>query len=159
MKNLLWSGFFIVLVLSGCSNGTPTRLNTFTPLTSIEITAVSSTIAAQTSTRLTATGNYSGLFTRDITAQVVWSSDTPNVAGTFTTAATPNRAWVTAGSAGHRQPDRNPGKRVGYHLPTDGNFGDNPDHDGLPCQSNDPQGHKPAIYRKRRLLGRNYPRI
>lgn len=98
MIRLIWSVIIIALVLSGCGNGTPTRQNTFTPLTSIEITAVNSTIAATTSTRLTATGNYSGLFKRDITAQVTWSSDAPTVANKFTTAAATNQAWVTSGS-------------------------------------------------------------
>jgi len=91
MSNLFLSGFFIMLLLSGCGfDGTPTRHNDFTPLTSIEITAVPQTIAALTSTKLTATGNFSGLFTRDITDQVVWSSASPNVAE-FITAANPNR--------------------------------------------------------------------
>ncbi|MDD2308453.1 MAG: Ig-like domain-containing protein [Desulfuromonadaceae bacterium] len=87
MVNLLWSGFFTVLLLSGCGwDGTPTRNNDFTPLTSIEIVAVSPTIAvshtiaAGTSTTLSVKGNYSGMFTRDITDQAVWSSDSPAVA-------------------------------------------------------------------------------
>lgn len=91
MLNLFWSGFIIILLLSGCGwNGTPTRHNDFVPLTSIEITAVSSTIAANTSTKLTVTGNYSGLFSRDITDQATWSSDTPTVAE-FVTATSPSR--------------------------------------------------------------------
>jgi uncharacterized protein YjdB len=90
MANLLWSGVIMVL-LSGCGwNGTPTRNNDITPLTSIEIVAIAPTIAAHTSTRLSVTGNYSGLFTRDITNKVVWSSDTPDVAG-FVTPALPSR--------------------------------------------------------------------
>lgn len=90
MIRFLWSGFFIALVLSGCGiKETPTRKNDFTPLTSIEIHAVSQTIASQTSTRLTVTGNYSGLFTGDIT-NAVWSIDAPTVAG-FVTAADLNR--------------------------------------------------------------------
>src|SRR5512138_11418 len=91
MTNLLRSGFIMMVLLSGCgSNGTPTRNNDFTPLTSIQISAATPTIAAHTSTRLSATGNYSGLFTRDITDKVVWSSGSPNVAG-FVTASSPNR--------------------------------------------------------------------
>jgi uncharacterized protein YjdB len=70
-----------MVLLFGCGwNGTPTKTNDITPLTSIEISAVSSTIANLTSTRLTATGNYSGLYTRDITDQVVWSSNNLAVA-------------------------------------------------------------------------------
>lgn len=91
MINLLWSGLFIMLALSGCGwNGAPTRHNDFVPLTSIEIVAVSPTIAAHTSTNLTVNGNFSGLFTRDVTDQAVWSSDTPTVAD-FVTAGSPNR--------------------------------------------------------------------
>jgi len=97
MINLFWSGLLTMLLLSGCgSNGTPTRHNDFIPLTSIEIVAespaieVSKTIAALTSTKLKVTGNYSNLFTRDITDQVVWSSNTPAVAE-FITPVNPNR--------------------------------------------------------------------
>ena len=91
MCKLLWSVFFIVLMLSGCGfDGTPTRHNDFTPLTSIEIVAVSPSIAAHTSTPLSVIGNFSGLYTRDITDQAVWSSDTPIVAD-FATASNPNR--------------------------------------------------------------------
>lgn len=98
MIKLLWSGLLMMLVLTGCGwNGTPTRNNDFTPLTSIEIVAVSSIIAAQTSTQLTVKGNFSGLYTRDITSQAVWSSDSPTVAE-FSTASSPNR--VTGKSPG-----------------------------------------------------------
>jgi Big-like domain-containing protein len=91
MINLLWSAVFMLLLLSGCGwNGTPTRINDFTPLTSIEISADTPTIAAGTSTKLSVKGNFSGLFTRDITDQAVWSSDSTTVAG-FATAASPNR--------------------------------------------------------------------
>jgi hypothetical protein len=99
MRNLFWSVSILMLLLSGCGwNGTPTRHIDFVPLTSIEITAVSSTIAANTTTKLTVTGNYSGLF-RDITDQATWSSDAPAVAG-FITALEPNRVTGhTPGSA------------------------------------------------------------
>ncbi|MDD2899430.1 MAG: Ig-like domain-containing protein [Desulfuromonadaceae bacterium] len=99
MRNILWSGVMCLLLLSGCGwNGTPTRNNDFTPLTSITITPVYSTIAAGTSTTLTAVGNFSGLFTRDVTDQVVWSSGTAAVAD-FITAADKNR--VTGSTSGH----------------------------------------------------------
>ena len=79
-----------MLLLSGCGwDGTPTRKNDFIPLTAITISAVSSTIAARTSTRLTATGDYSGYFSRDITDQVVWSSSDPAVAA-FASPAAPD---------------------------------------------------------------------
>ena len=91
MINLFWSGLLVALLLSGCGwDGTATRNNDFTPLTSIEIVAISSTIAAHTSTRLSVKGNFSGLYTRDITDQATWSSDSPSVAG-FTTLTSPSR--------------------------------------------------------------------
>lgn len=90
MIKLLMSAFFLVISLSGCGwDGTPTRSNDFTPLTSIEISG-RSTIARDTSTLLTVKGNFSGLYTRDVTGQVSWSSSAPGVAG-FITAANPNR--------------------------------------------------------------------
>ncbi len=100
MINLLWSGFIFLVLLSGCGwNGTPTRNNDFIPVTSIEISAISSTIAANTSTRLSVKGNFSGQFTRDITDQVVWSSDAPTVAG-FVIGAVPSRVTgIAPGSA------------------------------------------------------------
>ncbi len=98
MTNLLLSGLCILMVLSGCGwDGEPTRNNDFTPLTSIEIVAGSSTIAAKTSATFKVNGTYSGQFTRDITNQVVWSSDSPAVAG-FVTTANPNR--ITGKSSG-----------------------------------------------------------
>lgn len=81
MNKLVWSGLYVLLLLSGCGgSGTPTRNNDFVPLTSIEIVAdspaiqASKTIAVNTSTRLSVIGHYSGLFTRDITAQATWKS-------------------------------------------------------------------------------------
>lgn len=98
MANLIRSGF-LLLLLSGCGwDGTPTRHNDFVPLTSIEISAVSSTIAAQTSITLTATGNRSGLFTEDVTDQVVWSSNLPLVAS-FPYLTSPNKNRVVGGLA------------------------------------------------------------
>ena len=98
MRNLFATGFIFMLLLSGCGwDGTPTRNNDFTPLTAITISAVSSTIAAHTSTHLTATGDYSGSFSRDITAQVVWSSSEPTVAA-FVSPSAPN--FVTGQSPG-----------------------------------------------------------
>jgi len=91
MFNPLLSGFLLLLLLTGCGwDGTATRNNDFTPLTSIEILADSPAIAAHTSTRLSVIGHFSGLFTRDITPQVVWSSAAPAVAD-FVSPATPNR--------------------------------------------------------------------
>ncbi|MDR3581206.1 MAG: Ig-like domain-containing protein [Oryzomonas sp.] len=99
MRNLLWSGLVMAVLLSGCGwSGSASRPNTITPLTSITITAAYSTIAKGTSVKLTATGDYSGLFTRDISNQVVWSSKMPAVANFATNV--PNRvAGQTPGSA------------------------------------------------------------
>jgi hypothetical protein len=87
----------MVLLVSGCGgSGTPTRHNDFIPLTSIAIVAESPaiettrTIVAKTSTKFLVIGNFSGLFTRDISDQVVWSSNSPAVAE-FITAVSPNR--------------------------------------------------------------------
>ncbi len=91
MTKLLWPFLLIMMLLSGCGwDGTPSRNNDFTPLTSIQIVAVSSTIAAHTSTKLTVIGNFSGLYTRDITSQAVWSSASPTIAN-FVTPSSPSR--------------------------------------------------------------------
>lgn len=91
MINLFWSGVLILLMLSGCGGDvSPTRHNDFTPLTSIQIVGAAPSIAFGTSTKLSVTGNFSGLFTRDITSDVVWASDTPAVAE-FITPTNPNR--------------------------------------------------------------------
>ena len=77
MKYYLIAILLGLLGLSGCGDvSPPTRENNFTPLTSIEISAGLSRIASSTSTQLRATGNFSGLFTRDITDDVIWSADT-----------------------------------------------------------------------------------
>jgi hypothetical protein len=102
MINRFWSGLLAVLLLSGCGwDGNPTRQNDFTKLTSITISAVSSTIANGTSTKLIAIGHFSGLFSRDVTDEAVWSSASPAVADfKYSTAPDKNRVTaVTPGSA------------------------------------------------------------
>ena len=90
MINLLSSGFLVMLMLSGCGwNGAPTRNNDFTPLTSITISADYPTIALHTSAKLKVTGNFSGLFTRDVTDQVARSSNTPTIAAFSSTVIPP----------------------------------------------------------------------
>ena len=80
MINRFWLILF-ALLLSGCGwDGTPTRPNDFTPLTSITISADYPTIANQTSTKLIATGHYSGQFSRDVTTEVTWTSSNVGVA-------------------------------------------------------------------------------
>jgi uncharacterized protein YjdB len=99
MIKLFWPGLLAVLLLSGCGwNGTPTRHNDFVPLTSIEITAVSSTIAANTTTKLSVIGHYSGLFTRDITDQATWVSGSPTVVD-FTVGVPGRVKGLTAGTS------------------------------------------------------------
>ena len=89
--------------LPGCGTDTPTRFNTYTPLTSIIITSAVVSLPAGTSTQLIATGNFSGLFTRDITNQVIWSSAQsltadfpPNLPPGRIKALVPGTATVTA---------------------------------------------------------------
>jgi len=65
----------------GCgSDNDATRSNNFLPLTAIEVSSSLSQIANLTSVQLTAIGNFSGQFTRDITAEVAWSSSDPAIA-------------------------------------------------------------------------------
>lgn len=101
MGKMLLSWIVMALLVSSCGwDGTPTREDDFTPLTSITISAVSATIAATTSTTLIATGHYSNLGTQDITDRVSWSSDTTSVAA-FNSTVIPGRVTgVAAGSAG-----------------------------------------------------------
>jgi hypothetical protein len=102
MINLVWSGLFTLLLLSGCGfDGTPTRTATdFLPLTSIEITAVSPTIALGTSTALKVTGNFGGLSTPiDITDQAVWTSSSTAVADFITTAKPIRVKGIAPGTA------------------------------------------------------------
>ncbi|MFZ4855885.1 MAG: Ig-like domain-containing protein [Desulfuromonadaceae bacterium] len=100
MVNRFWSGLCMVLLLSGCGwDGTATRPNDFSQLTSITISAVYPTIANGTSTKLTAIGHYSGGFSRDITDKVAWSSASPTAADfKYTTA--PNKNRVTGNAPG-----------------------------------------------------------
>jgi len=65
----------LVFITAGCSADDPTRPNTFIPLTSIEITAEYASMADQTVNQYKAIGDYSGVFTDDITAKVSWRID------------------------------------------------------------------------------------
>lgn len=100
MGKLLWSVVVFMLLLSGCGwNGTPTREDDFSPVTSITISADYSTIAKGTSVKLKATGHVSGLGTRDITDKVTWLKDTTGFAE-FNSTVFPSRVTgVAAGSA------------------------------------------------------------
>lgn len=100
MGKLLWRVFVMMLLVSGCGwDGTPTREDDISPVTSITISADYSTIAKGTSVRLKATGHISGLGTRtrDLTDKVKWSSSTTNAA--FNSTVFPSR--VTGVSEGN----------------------------------------------------------
>ncbi|ORJ59073.1 Ig-like domain-containing protein [Geothermobacter hydrogeniphilus] len=81
MRFCLWFPVLLLGLLTGCgSSNDATRSNNFLPLTAIEVTSSLSQIANLTSAQLTAIGNFSGQFTRDITAEVAWSSSDPAIA-------------------------------------------------------------------------------
>lgn len=93
MKKLFVIIFLAFLPLSGCGDGTTaTRTNDFTPLTSIQILSANPQIANQTSNQFQAIGNFSGLFTRDITGDVLWQSSDVAVATISNTAGSPGLA-------------------------------------------------------------------
>ena len=94
----------LLLVLSGCWTDEPTRSNTFIPLTSIEVSATYQSMANNTVNQYTAMGDFSGSFTRDITAEVTWAiehntiADVSNAAGSegLVTALSPGETTITA---------------------------------------------------------------
>lgn len=89
----------LCLTLLGCGESEdPSRPNTFTPLSDMEIAAPLTTLAAGTSSPLSVLGNFSGLFTRDVTREVLWSSLDETVATVSRTFPTQGR--VTAVSPG-----------------------------------------------------------
>jgi hypothetical protein len=92
MKILFRLLLILIMIVSGCSGEkNPTRHNDFTPLTSIEIKVIPATtrLAIGTSIRLSAVGNFSDQFTRDISDEVVWASADPTTV-----------AFVTGGGSG-----------------------------------------------------------
>ena len=90
MRNLLWAAILFLLTLTACnSSNTASRQNDFTTLTSMRIIAPA-TIAFKTSAKLTVIGNFSGMFERDITDQVVWTTSDPAVAS-FSFPSIPSR--------------------------------------------------------------------
>jgi hypothetical protein len=64
--------FSLVLLLAGCTTDDPTRSNSFIPLTSISVSGTYEEMANKTINQYTAVGDFSGQFTRDITAEVSW---------------------------------------------------------------------------------------
>jgi len=75
-----WFAVLLLLIVPGCGGDTPTRNNDFTPVTSIQLVQPLGTIVENTSIQLRAIGDFSGLFTRDITDEVVWSSSDAGIA-------------------------------------------------------------------------------
>lgn len=69
----------LLFLAAGCGADDPTRLNTFTPLTGLAIETENPAIAFGTSNRFSAIGLYSGVFQRDVTDQVVWTSSDPAI--------------------------------------------------------------------------------
>lgn len=90
----------LLVAVSGCGGDTPSRNNDFTPLTSIQIVASPATIVTNTSIQLRAIGNFSGLFTRDVTNEVTWSSSDEAIASFALRPGTVGRVQgVAAGTA------------------------------------------------------------
>jgi uncharacterized protein YjdB len=96
--------FILSLLLSGCSTDDPSRQNTFIPLTSIEVTGTYDSMAPQTTNQYRAIGDFSGVFTRDISTEVSWGIENENIATVDTetgseglvTALTPGETTITA---------------------------------------------------------------
>lgn len=100
MRLHFWSAVLLLLLLSACgSDNSATRSNNFLPLTSIEVTSNLAQIANLTSAQLTAIGNFSGFFTRDITTEAGWSSSDPTIATVDNQSGSEGR--VTAVSPGN----------------------------------------------------------
>ncbi|PLX89995.1 MAG: hypothetical protein C0619_10140 [Desulfuromonas sp.] len=75
MRWLIALFLVISFILSGCgADTTATKENDFSPLSDIIITSENPFIANKTSNQFTATGNFSDLFTTDISDQVIWTS-------------------------------------------------------------------------------------
>jgi hypothetical protein len=95
---------FLLLVLSGCWTDDPTRHNTFIPITAMEVTATYESMADQTVNQYKAVGDFSGAFTRDITAEVTWIIEDDAIAAVsndrghegLVTAISPGETVITA---------------------------------------------------------------
>ena len=101
MRRLIALSLLIIFVLPGCgADITPTKANDFSPLTQIIISSENPFIANKTSNLFTAEGNFSDLFTRDITTEVVWTSSNPEFATIESngkaTAVAPGTTQITA---------------------------------------------------------------
>jgi len=88
------------LALAGCGADDPTRSNDFLELTSISITSEYDGIANLTDNQFSATGDYSGELSKDITTSVSWRSSDENVlkidSAGLATAVAPGPVTLTA---------------------------------------------------------------
>ena len=89
------------VILSGCgADSTATKDNNFAPLSQIIISSENPFIANKTINKFTAEGNFSNLFTRDISAEVIWASSEPGIAtidsNGLATATGPGTTQITA---------------------------------------------------------------
>ena len=81
MKRFAKIFLLAAVALCGCGEDSePSRSNTLVPLTSLETAIEPSSVPTGTYSRITATGNFSGVFTRDLSDEVVWTSSDPAVA-------------------------------------------------------------------------------
>jgi hypothetical protein len=101
MRRLLAFCLLFILILSGCgSDSTATKEFDLAPLSQIIVTSENPFIANKTSNQFAAEGNFSNLFTQDISAEVVWTSSDPGVAtidaNGLATAVTPGTTQITA---------------------------------------------------------------
>ncbi|MDT8419602.1 MAG: Ig-like domain-containing protein [Desulfuromonadales bacterium] len=101
MRWLIALFLVISFTLSGCgAETTATKENDFSPLSDIIITSENPFIANKTSNQFTATGNFSGLFTADISDQVIWSSSDEGIvtidSAGLASAVAPGTAQISA---------------------------------------------------------------
>ncbi len=81
MRRLAKILVFVAFAMAGCGeDAEPTRPNTFVPLTSLEAAADPASVPAGTFSRVAATGDFSGVFNRDLSGEVVWTSSDEMVA-------------------------------------------------------------------------------
>lgn len=95
LRKMILSCLFL---LGGCSADDPTRHNTFIPLTAMEVTPAYESMAVQTVNQYRAIGDFSGVFSRDITNEVAWIIENDFVAQVSN--ATGSEGLVTAVSPG-----------------------------------------------------------
>lgn len=105
MRWLIALCFIFTFLLSGCGSDTSaSKENDFSPLTQIIITSENSRLADKTSNQFTAIGNFSNLFTTDITNKVTWESQDSEVLtideNGLATAVSPGTVGISASMNG-----------------------------------------------------------